>query len=344
MFNTTSTEYNMNFTQPLKKNSKSDSFFFGEGRRRRTSRQADIEACEMENSSEGRLRLEEPPGARLVPAGHTPFSWLQQGADARVPIGHTPFSWGAARADVPAEAQDAASARDARGAVPGQVGRKDRVVSPRDQAGNVHTLCDWPPPPGAVLQCSVGFPVGTADWSAQAAVGEAVNCACTESAAQYGPHHFQSRKIFTLVDRGAGIALIGRRDFRDDAAEMWWLHVAAVGMGRLQFYLQSASSQGYLCSSDKGVVTVSGTKTRSCLWHMPVQALRPTAGFPCKVSSVEHERYLSLMVPRDAVPSGPGQLAPIMEARPPPPERLRGHPVLRTTVDRLKSCELVFNG
>lgn len=281
-----------------------------------------------------RLRLEPIRGApdeRLIPAGHTPFSWLQQGADARVPLGHTPFSWGAGTAADPQAAQ---------------ADRRGRAASRRDEPGNVPKLFDWPPPPGSVLQCTVGFPVGAADWSAQAAVGEAVNCACTESAAQYGPHNFQSRKRFTLVDRGAGIALLGHRDFRDGdvAAKIWWLHVAAVGVGRLQFYLQSACSQGFLCSNDKGVITVSGTKNASCLWHMPVLALRPTAGFPCKVSSVEHERYLSLMVPRDAVPSGPGQLMPIMETRAPPPERLRGHPVLRTTGDRKKSSELVFNG
>jgi hypothetical protein len=279
-----------------------------------------------------------------IPAGHTRFSWLQRCAlHNHIPIGHTKFSWGLPEAEAGAPCQVACGPA-------AQV--MDKVDADPHGISDYH-FSDWPPSPGSTLECCVCFAVGTADWSAQGAVGEAIDCSCSASVL-YGPHHFQSRKVLTLTDFDGRIALFGRRDLTSVIGECyrspyttWWLHVAAVGGGRLQFYLQSARSQGFLCSNDTGGVALSQIKSPACLWQMPVSAVRQVCGFPCKVFSMAYERYLALMVPRDAAPvnpSHPGQLMPILETRAPPSERLRGRPVLRTSGDRKNAAELMFNG
>jgi len=67
---------------------------------------------------------------------------------------------------------------------------------------------------------------------------------------------------------------------------------------------------------------------------MPMAALRPICGFPCKVRSVEHQRFLSLQILQDATDSDD-----TLDNR-----RQTVSLVLRTTGDRKQSCELVFNG
>jgi hypothetical protein len=215
----------------------------------------------------------------------------------RVPDGHTPFSWGIL----------------SRGTVPGEKGRTGG-----------HVFHEWPPPAGSLLQCVVAVTAGSVDWSSNST----------------GPPCFRTRRRLTLADL-PGITLLGHGDFprrRDHSGHehehchppfaTWWMHVASAGEGKLRFSLESAFTRRFLCSDDNGVLSTAGHNDLECLWEMPVAALRPICGLPCKVRQVAHERYLALEVsdaPDNAAPSK------------------RRHVSLRTTRERKACCELIFN-
>ena len=226
-----------------------------------------------------------------VPMGHTAFfggfgnrGRGEEGSGVKrastVPVGHTPFSWGVAGADLlavqGAETQD----------------------TPR---------AAWPPGAGSVLQCVVTLISGAVDWSS-AHEGHPGPLS--------GPRRFRGRRVLALADLQGRIALLGHQDFPDGQPLLasWRLHIVSAGEGRLQVYMQSARSRRFLCSDDAGVLRTSGCRARECLWELPIAALRPLQGFPCKVRSVENERYLSV---NGSVP--------------------------RTSSDRKLACELSFN-
>jgi len=200
-----------------------------------------------------------------------------------VPVGHTPFSWGVtAVAGTDLLAVQEAETQD----------------TPR---------AAWPPGAGSVLQCVVTLTTGAVDWSS-AHEGH--------SGPLSGPRRFRGRRVLALAELQGGIALLGHEDFPDGQPLLaaWRLHIVSAGEGRLQVYMQSARSRRFLCSDDAGVLRTSGCRARECLWELPIAALRPLQGFPCKVRSVENERYLSV---NGSVP--------------------------RTSSDRKLACELSFN-
>ena len=221
-----------------------------------------------------------------------------------VPAGHTPFSWGVQKSE---------------GSTPHVVARGS---SP-----------SWPPAAGSVLPCVVVLAAGSVDWSGP---GDAA------AQAGHGPHRFSNRVLYALEDRPpAGVSLLGPREQAKVGGESaglpqraaWRLHVVAAGHGRLRVRLQSASSRCFLCSDGAGVLRTGAEDRPDALWDLPVQALRPVCGLPCRVRSVEHARYLSLCYTgesacADAAAAAGGQ----------------GRMALRTTGDRKKACELLVHG
>ena len=108
------------------------------------------------------------------------------------------------------------------------------------------------------------------------------------------------------------------------------MHVASAGEGKLRFSLESAFTRRFLCSDDNGVLSTAGHNDLECLWEMPVAALRPICGLPCKVRQVAHDSYLAL-----EVSDAPGDAAPTSHKH--------RHVSLRTTRERKACCELIFN-
>ena len=204
----------------------------------------------------------------------------------------------------------------------------------------------WPPQPGCVLQCAVVLAAGAVNWS----------CSDGESV-PYGPHNFRSRKLLALADLpSSGLVLLGHRDFPASVCDTkpdrfqpafvtWHMHIAAAGEGRLRVYLQCASTLRFLCSDDAGLVKTSGEQSRECLWEIPVAALRPISGLPCRLRSFAHEHHLSVGATSDEKAKKKPEQAckDNSDTARGTPEK-RSVPVLQTTRDRRAACELVFNG